>query len=76
MTYEELEKVIENYRHLADQSQMLSEQKAFRYQNFANYIETNIDLLEDATNEDEIWDFYNEHSQEGFDMLNPDEEDY
>lgn len=76
MSYEELEKVIEHYRLLAAQSNMISEQKAFLYRNFADVVETNIDLLEDASSEDDLWDFYNEHSSDGYEMMNPDEEAY
>ncbi len=74
MKHEDLEKIIEHYRLLAEQSHMLSEQQAFRYRNFANVIETNIDLLEEAETEEDLWDFYNEQSNDGFQLLNPEEE--
>lgn len=76
MSYEELEKLIEHYRLLATQSNLISEQKAFRYRNFADVVETNIELFEDAASEDDLWDFYNEQAAEGYAMLNPDEEAY
>ena len=74
MSYEELEKVIEHYRLLAAQSNMISEQKAFLYRNFADVVETNIDLLEDASSEDDWWGLYNEHSSDGYEMMDPNEE--
>lgn len=74
MSYDELEKVIAYYRLQAEQTHLFSEQELFRYRNFANVIETNIDLLEDATDEDDLWEFYNEHANDGWDLLNPDEE--
>ena len=76
MKEEDVHKIIENYRLQAEQSHLISEQKAFRYRNFANFLETNIDFLEEATTENDLWDIYNEQSDEGFEMLNPDEEDY
>ncbi len=74
MSYEELKKVVEHYRLLAAQSHLISEQKAFLYRNFADVVETNIELLEDASSEDDLWTFYNEHTADGYAMLNPDEE--
>ncbi len=75
MTYQELEDIIAHYRLMAEQSEMYTEQQAFRFRNFANVIETNIDLLEDAENEEDLWDFYNDHSTDGWQLLNP-EDDY
>ncbi|MGI6218502.1 MAG: hypothetical protein ACOYJE_01355 [Bacteroidaceae bacterium] len=74
MSYDELKKVIEHYRLLATQTHLISEQKAFLYRNFADVVETNIDLLEDVSSTDELWEFYNEHSADGYEMMNPDEE--
>lgn len=69
-----MEKIIAHYRLLAEQQQMLTEQQAFRYRNFANVVETNIDRFEDAETEEDLWDFYNEQSNDGWQLLNPDEE--
>ncbi len=74
MSYDELKKVIEHYRLLATQTHLISEQKAFLYRNFADVVETNIDLLEDVSSTDELWEFYNEQSADGYEMMNPDEE--
>jgi len=73
MTQDKIENIIKHYRLLAEQSDMHSEQDSFRYRNFANIIETNLDLLEDCETEEELWDFYNEQSNDGFDLLYSDE---
>lgn len=70
----ELGKIVAHYRLLAEQSDMISEQQAFRYRNFASVIETNSEFLEEVETEEELWEFYNEQSSDGWLLMNPEDD--
>jgi|WetSurMetagenome_2_1015567.scaffolds.fasta_scaffold288287_2 hypothetical protein len=69
MEREELQAIADKYRDMADKIESRSAEEAFRYRNFASTIENDIEELEDAEDESDLWHYYDEQSSDGLDMM-------
>lgn len=83
MTREELEQIIEKYRHLSAKFESKNDNKSHQYERFAEWVDNNIDTFEDiddfASDEDELWNNFleSEEESENWDSMFPegDEDD-
>ena len=81
MTKEELEKIIEKNQNLSSKLYPQNETKSYHFSQFADWIEYNIDTLEDvddfATDEEELWNNFLEAEAEGenWDSIFPEGDD-
>ena len=68
MTREELEQIIEKYRTLSENLYTRDKAKSNHYRQFSDWVENNIDTLEDvdefATDEEELWNNFLEEEEE------------
>lgn len=77
MTREELEQIIEKYRSLSGNLYSRDETKSHHYNQFADWVENNIDTFEDvdefATDEEELWNNFleAEGESENWDYMFP-----
>ena len=77
MIKEELEQIIEKYRHLSIKFESRDEEKSQQYERFAEWVKDNINTFEYIYDEKELWELFLDYHDEDLDSMFPegDEDD-